>query len=203
MNIDKRNTPVIHSEEGLCEYVLVINPDAAVQEKVLEEKQRFAGDYDQDIAAQFQSQIMVASFFAREEMEETLMRWIQRVCDQHQQFIVTLNNYSGIPPHTIYLRVLDPRPFTELAQQLRSIDDWIQSSSCPPLQLHNRPFLSLTRPLPEPIYTKAMFSYSQRTFHESFMATELRLMRRMHRFDASKTINIFPLARNQRQQEVA
>ncbi len=52
-------------------------------------------------------------------MEDTLIRWIQRICNRYSSFDLTLNNYSGFPPHTIYLRVQDPEPFRELMRQLR------------------------------------------------------------------------------------
>jgi hypothetical protein len=70
----------------------------------------------------------------------------------------------------------------------------VRSSSCPPVKLITKPHLSIARLLPEPVYTKAMFTYSQKFFHESFMVSELRLLRRAHQFDNCKTINVFPFA---------
>ena len=194
MNIAKKDGYLNWSAQGLFEYRLIINPDALVSEKVKEEKAQLHGDYQRE-ALSLQSGITVASFLAREPMEATLMRWIQRICDFQEQFMVTLNNYSGFPPDTIYLRIQEPTPFGNLARQLKSVDDWVQSSACPPMNLVAKPYLSIARRLPEPVYTKAMFSYSQRIFHESFMATELRLLRRAHSFEPSKTIHVFPLAR--------
>lgn len=198
------NTSPGWTEYGLYEYLLVVNPDAAVQDKVLAQKQEFDDEYRISVpsgqltgrpAVRSGSHIIVASFLAREAMEETLLRWIQRICDQQSPFLVTLNNYSGFPPHTIYLRIQDPLPFMHLAQKLKAVDDLVRSSSCPPVRVIARPHLSIARRLPEPVYTKAMFSYSQKTFHESFMVNELRLLRRSHQFDDCKTINVFPFAR--------
>jgi 2'-5' RNA ligase len=44
--------------------------------------------------------ITLAAFQAGEETEDTVIRWIQRICHQHKSFDIALNNYSGIPPHT-------------------------------------------------------------------------------------------------------
>lgn len=181
-------------ESGLYEYLLVVNPDAAVQDKVLAQQQAFYEEYHEEVAIKTGPYIIVASFLAREAMEETLIRWIQRICDQQHPFRVTLNNYSGFPPHTIYLRVQDPRPFAQLARQLKAVDDLVRSSSCPPVKLPARPHLSIAPRLPEPVYTRAMFSYSQKLFHECFMAHDLRLLRRAHQFDNCKMINVFPFA---------
>lgn len=190
----KNNTSQSWTEYGLYEYLLVVNPDAAVQHKVLAQKQEFYDEYREKAAIKTGPHIIVASFLAREAMEETLIRWIQRICDQQPPFTVTLNNYSGFPPHTIYLRVQDPLPFLHLAQKLKAVDDLVRSSSCPPVRLIAKPHLSIARRLPEPIYTKAMFSYSQKTFHESFLVNDLRLLRRAHQFDDCKMINVFPFA---------
>jgi 2'-5' RNA ligase len=190
----KNNVHQSWAEYGLYEYLLVVNPDAEVHDKVLTQKQEFYDEYHEKAAIKTGSHIMVASFLAREAMESTLIRWIQRICDQQQPFKVTLNNYSGFPPHTIFLRVQDPIPFLHLAQKLKAVDDLVRSSSCPPVRLIAKPHLSIARRLPEPVYTKAMFSYSQKTFHESFMVNDLRLLRRAHQFDNCKTINIFPFA---------
>jgi hypothetical protein len=195
MNMAKKDTSHNRAEEGLFEYRLVLHPDASVNEKVKAETALLFDDDQQQALVQAPSYITVARFLAREPMEATLMRWIQRICDFQQQFMVTLNNYSGFPPDTIYLRIQEPAPFNSLARQLKSVDDWVQSSSCPPMNLVAKPYLSIARQLPEPVYTKAMFSYSQKIFHESFMATELRLLRRAHQFEQAKTIQVFPLAR--------
>lgn len=126
-------------------------------------------------------------------MEDTLIRWVQRICNSYKCFELTLNNYSGFPPHTIYLRVQDPHPFRQLMQQLRSIDEFIRSSGCPPANLITRPFLSIAGGLTEQVYNQAMPDYSRRTFHDSFRVDELVLLKRTHSFDACKTVNIFRL----------
>ncbi|WP_276480615.1 2'-5' RNA ligase family protein [Paraflavitalea pollutisoli] len=182
------------AEHGLYEYLLVVDPDVPVRDKVAAEKQSFYDAFREKSSIGTGAHIIVASFLAREEMEGTLIRWIQRICDQVHPFRVTLNNYSGFPPHTIYLRVQDPTPFLHLNQQLKAVDDLVRSSSCPPVRLMAKPHLSLARRLPEPVYTKAMFCYSQKDFHETFMAQDLRLLRRAHQFDDCKMVNKFPFS---------
>ena len=43
----------------------------------------------------------------------------------HPSFTVTLNNYSALPPHTIYLRVQDPQPFRHLMNGLKILDGMV------------------------------------------------------------------------------
>ncbi|OJW56814.1 MAG: hypothetical protein BGO55_27615 [Sphingobacteriales bacterium 50-39] len=185
------------SEAGRrMEYLLVIYPYGELFEKLVEEQQQFLSDYGLLMKGRNRPHITVAAFQAGEQMEDTLIRWIHRICRRNQCFDITLNNYSGFPPHTIYLRVQDPQPFRQLMQQLRAIDDFIRSSGCPPVNLISRPYLSIAGGLTEQIYNKAMADYSQRTFHESFQVEELVLLKREHSFDACRTVNVFRLPVN-------
>jgi hypothetical protein len=175
------------------EYLLVVHPDDKVYNKVTDEKKAFYNQYRQKISIKTKPHITVANFLAREEMEETLIRWIQRVSSQLKGFPVALNNYSGFPEHTIYLRIQDHQPFKQLAMQLKVIDSYVRSNGCPAVKFFNQPHLSIARRLPKDIYEKALIDYSQKLFFESFIAGELVLLRRDHQFDACKVINIFRL----------
>jgi 2'-5' RNA ligase len=215
-----------HTERGArrAEYLLVIYPSGELLEKLRDEQQQFSADYGLQMTVRNKPHITVAAFQAGEIMEDTLIRWVQRICTSYKSFELTLNNYSGFPPHTpkppktarpsgqtlalhrecanfceeripgvIYLRVQDPHPFRQLMQQLRSIDEFIRSSGCPPANLITRPFLSIAGGLTEQLYNKAMPEYSRKTFHDSCRVDELVLLKRTHSFDACKTVNIFRL----------
>jgi len=177
----------------LQEYLLVIKPGSEVYNKVSEEKENFYSLYKEKAVVKMKPYITIANFLAKESMEETMIRWIQRICSRQRSFVVTLNNYSGFPPHTIYLRVQDHEPFKILAHELKTIDEYIRSNGCPKAYLVNRPHLIIARRLPEPVYEKAMLDYSQKLFCETFVAGELELLRRAGPFEKYKVINVFGL----------
>jgi 2'-5' RNA ligase len=175
------------------EYLLVIYPGGDLHDKLLDEQEQFSNDYGLPVSIRNKPHITIAAFQAGEEVEETLIRWIQRICARQSSFDIMLNNYSGFPPHTIYLRVQNPLPFRQLMEQLRAIDDFVRSSGCPPANLISRPYLSIAGGLTEHIYNKAMPDYSRRTFNGTFQVDELILLKRDHSFDPCKTVNIFRL----------
>lgn len=176
---------------GLQEYWLIIHPDVDVHRKIKLEKQQFVEDYGVQHVLGSNPHIVVAQFMAREGMEDTLIRWLQRIFSRQHSFPVTLNNYSGLPTHSICLRIQDHAPFVELAQQLQSIDEFIRSSGCPPALLFRKPYLNIAARLPEAVFAKAMQEYSRRSFHETFMAKELLLLKRSFFSDACKNIHVF------------
>ena len=182
---------------GFAEYLLVVYPYGDLQDRLLEVQQHFSSDYGLDQGPQRMTRnkphITLAAFQAGEEAEDTLIRWIQRICLPHRSFDLALNNYSGIPPHTICLRVQNPEPLRALIRQLSAIDDYIRSSGWPPVNLIARPYLSIAGGLTEQVYNKAMPDYSRKTFHGNFRVGELVLLKRRHSFDPCKTINVFRL----------
>jgi 2'-5' RNA ligase len=177
-----------------AEYLLVIYPDGDLHDRLQDEQRQFLEDYDLRISVRNKPHITVAVFQAGEGMEETLLRWIQRICARQESFELMLNNYSGFPPHTIYLRVQDPAPFRQLVHELRAIDEFIRSSGCPPMHLISHPYLSIAGSLTEQVYSKAMPDYARKTFHGSFRVGELVLLKRDHPFDPCKTVNVFGLS---------
>lgn len=180
------------TDHNLWEYLLVAHPDAQVYEKVVSEKNFFTSNHEYLLAAKTCPHITIANFLMKEAMEETIIRWIQNICNLHPAFNTTLNNFSGFPPHTIYVRVQDPQPFKKLANALKIIDGFIQSNDCPPLHLVTKPHMTIAGGLPEHLYNKAIKEYAQRSFHASFKVDRLALLKR----DASmksQLINTFIL----------
>lgn len=184
-----KNAPFAWNGSGQREYSLVIYPDAIVYEKIMAEKQRFFMNYGIESVVKSFPYIMVAGFYAGEGMEETLIRWIQRICSQHNSFEIALNNYNGFPQHSIYLRIQDPQPLKQLATQLKALDSHVHAMIGNVFE--RIPHVVLANELPELVYQKTMPVYSRKTFHARFMASELVLLGRDHPFAASKTITVF------------
>ena len=177
---------------SLNEYLLIAQPNAALKSKIVEEKKLFSfGDNNE--ALQTPPHITVASFRAKEAMEDTVTRYIQRICMQQQSFDVMLNNYGAYPPGTIYLRVQNPDVFTQLTKQLQVIESYVTSCDCPPVKWIHIPHITISKNLPERLYLKALLENGQKTFHETFMVNELVLLRRTHEMDSGKVINVFRL----------
>ena len=175
------------------EYLLVVHPPVEVYDKIKKEKEYFSSEYNVNIAKKTLPHITVANFLAREDMEETLIRYMQRIFSMHTSFWVSLNNYSGFPEHTVFARVQDHQPFKQLAASLKVVDQYVRNNGCPPAKLIKHPHLSIARRLQQNIYEKAMFEYSRKTLHASFEANELVLLKRKNQFDKCKTVSVFKL----------
>jgi hypothetical protein len=139
------------------------------------------------------SNIQVAGFHAKEGMENTITRWIGNICQLQTAFTVNINNYSGIPPHTIFFRVQDPVPFMQLAMRLKILDGFIQSNECPAIHIYRRPHVVLAEGLAENDYNNALKRYAQKTFFSSFKATKVTLVKKLWHGRRYDTVDIFNL----------
>ena len=177
-------------DNKMCDYFLVVHPGEDICKKITQDKESFYKTYHGTSLDKIKPHIEIAEFFATESMEETVIRWIQRVCNQIISFPVTLNNFSGFPPDTIYVRIHD-QPFKQLIVLLKVINEYVRSNGCPEVKFVNRPHLHIAKGISEDVYNKAMPDYSRKTFHEIFWATELVLLKRDHQFDECRQVNVF------------
>jgi 2'-5' RNA ligase len=168
----------LQTNYNLWEYLLVAHPSPEVNAKILDEKRIFENKYEQEQDTRFCPHITIANFLSKEAMEETLIRWIQNICNLQKSFTVTLNNYSGFASSGLYLKVLDADPFKRLANALKILDSFMQSNDCSPLQLVSKPHITFVTGLSQYIFDNAIKDYSRKTFHESFKVDKLILLKR-------------------------
>ena len=181
----------------LYEYLLVVNPAADVNEQLVAEKQQFYNIYKEEVAIKTKPHITIANFLAKEVMEETIIRYMHRIISVKKSFATMLNNFSGFPAHTIYVRVQNHEPFKQLAMDLNIVDQYIRGNGCPAAHLISYPHVTLARRLKREIYEKAIIDYSKKSFNALFVIDELVLLKRKNQFDKCKHVNVFKLLPNE------
>lgn len=176
------------------EYLLV----AGLQSDLLQQvthisaalKHAFGGDLQLETTAHLQ----LAAFLAKEEMEDTILRWMQRLISRQPAFDLSLVNFGGSAAgKSIHLRVQDAAPFQSLARELRVIDELVQSNGLPAAQLVSQPKLRLATAGSASVFRRAMMEYSAKDFHSVSRVKELVLLKRTGPFDPATQVNIFHL----------
>ena len=180
-------------EMNLSEYMLLANSDEVVLQKIIVEKKYFEDKYETDIAIKTLPHITIANFLAKEIIEDRICRLLQNVCNQNYSFRTALNNFSGLPSHSIFLRVQNIQPFKHLHSGLQALDNLLKTNECPPLQIVDNPHMTIARQLPEEIYNEAIKEYAQRDFHELFTVDKLALLKRENRYEKWQHVNYFYL----------
>ncbi|GAC1440993.1 MAG: hypothetical protein NVSMB63_08230 [Sediminibacterium sp.] len=179
--------------DHLCSYLLVAYPDADARALIAAEKAWLTAKYQTAGSVDTGAAITLACFLAREDMEETIIRWMHRIISNQKSFSVKLHQYSGSQAQGIYLRVEDLQPFQQLARELKIVDQYVQGNGCPDMKISTNPHLPLAVDFAEKAYSDIMTDYALRSFQATFELTELVLLRRQHRFDHCKQVNVFGL----------
>jgi len=124
-------------------YRYALNIPAGITAQIMEACMQMGTWPDKDAVPLFSAEIPVAHFAAQPRMEDTLIRWTQRICQQQQGFELVLNNFGAFPPDLVYLRVQDASAVKGLASALRAIDGYLTGNEQTSLQIQNRIYLPL------------------------------------------------------------
>ncbi len=170
-------TGAYKKQGDLWEYRLVVFPDDAVGQIIEDEKRFLHHNFFPQPSKAIKPYISIGSFLAKEIMEETLERWIQNICQLQTSFEVTLNNFSGFPSGTIYLRVQDHGSLLSLAASLSMLDGFIQANECPPVFIEKKPHLPIAYNLPSTAYDPAIKAFAGRSFFGSFRVDKIYLLK--------------------------
>lgn len=182
--------------EDEYEYVLVVRPTDDICSQVAGEMQQFYSAYNQKNTSQPNTHITIVKFFAKQAMEETIIRYMHRITSVQKSFMVMLNNYSCNPGNNIFIRVQEHAPFKQITDAFAPVDQYIQHQGYPAAVRFARPHIDVAKKLQERIYNQAIYDYSQRIFNASFMVNELVLLKRRSHFDAFRQVNLFRLMAN-------
>ncbi|RYY57803.1 MAG: hypothetical protein EOO09_00830 [Chitinophagaceae bacterium] len=163
--------------KNLYRYSLQVVPAGEMAAVLGEEKTKFSAEYPQHRGNGCPPVVTIGEFHAREEMEETIIRWLQRITGEQKSFGVTLNNFSGSPMHSVFIRIQDAGPIRELITQLEPIDEYVQGYDCPPVHFMRQPHVAIAENLREGLYVQAIADYARRDFHGTFEVNELMLVR--------------------------
>lgn len=120
--------------------------------------------------------LTIARFQAREEMEGTLLRWINRILGSQSAFQFAFNNYGSMPGKPLYWRIQDATPFRKLTDSLRVLEGWLQGNGCKGLEVTAHPRLHLLDGLELNIEREVLLAFSASTYHEVVEVVELELL---------------------------
>jgi 2'-5' RNA ligase len=175
------------------EYMLVAKPHAELSAAIRHERQRFDQCYGVGLGVKSKPRVTIGKFLATEHMEPTLIAWLQRICGGELSFSIMLNNFSGCPVHTIYLRVQNQQPLLQLAKKLQQIDSYVAGNTGHQVQWNPAPHITIAKGLPEAVYASAMAVYAKQEFTSEFVVKELLLMRRTDPQAAADTVAVLAL----------
>lgn len=174
-------------------YEIRVNLPAEVKCAASEAVSRLENWHKQKLLKLAEPAILLARFHAREEMESTLLRWINRIIGAQEGFQFAFNNYGSMPAQPLYWRIQDNGNFRQLAERLRVLDGWMQGNGCGPLKLIHSPRLLLVEEMDSSVERQIQLEFSPRCHHLEMELLELELMRNNVWGDKFQLVSRFPL----------
>ena len=177
--------------DELGEYELYVSTDSLTHQKITAEKSYFNKTYLNKKEDKYSSDIFISSFQVKEGMEDTVVRWLEKICFLNKGFQIILNNYSCIPEQEIFIRIQNLSAIQQLVNQLKMVDSFITSANCPSPHFNYSPHVTIANKLNPSIYYLAIKEYGKKLFYASFDVKSLVLLKRSSIHLPFKIINRF------------
>ena len=136
------------------------------------------GETEVSLAEKCTATMEIARFEGIERLEDTLSRWTQRICSQTVPMELEVNNFGGIPPHKIYVRILDPGSVKKLVADLRKLDLYLTGNGQDPLEASNRYIISLSEKVQPDQFDNLLYKLGRIEFRETLKVVGLSLQRK-------------------------
>jgi hypothetical protein len=167
-------------------YRLVICPEGEAAERI---RQLNTGGRTNEQKPSLPSITLVA-FRGREAMEDTIIRWVQRVCRMQRRFQISLGHPKPHPAGGWRMGVTDAAPLCQLAEKLSVIDDYINTCRMGPVHRETN-HVCRQEGLPiETNLTAIPMEETEKPF-ACFMAHSLVLTRQAYAGSSTEIVNLF------------
>ena len=160
------------------EYLLVLNPNEDLRDKIMQVKKEFSEKYKATVALYSKPHITLVNFVQFEMIEERLVTRLRTIATRYKPFKVDLKDYGSFPSHTIFINVASKQQVQNLGKELRPVQQLMT------LDKENRPhfindsYLTVARKLLPWQYEKGWLDYSHRYFTGCFMADGMLLLKK-------------------------
>lgn len=180
--------PVAHT------YLLILHPDQAVYEKIMEQKKLFADKLDCPSCQYSRPHITLIKFTQYDSLEQRITRRIELFAQTVSPFSISLNGFGSFPSHTIYFNVQTKNEIIGLTKNLRELHLPLKMDKDNKPHFITEPHLTLARKLLPWQYEKGWLEWSHLHFTAKFMAGEMILLKRKNNVSSYRQAGAFSFA---------
>lgn len=160
------------------EYLLVLKPNTALQEKILEIKNQFSKTYKIPGAVHSRPHITLVNFIQFEMAEERLLTRLKILAMGYHPVTVRLRDYGSFPTHTVFINVESKQQVENLVKALRPASQLMTLNKDNKPHFINAPHLTIARKLLPWQYEQSWNEYSQKDFTGHFIAENMLLLKK-------------------------
>jgi 2'-5' RNA ligase len=161
-----------------AQYLLSIQPHAALSEEIQSIKKRFADTYDCPTAISGRPSITLLRFEQYTMLEPRIEHRIECIARAQSSFAMELDGFGSFPTHSIFIRVTTQTQFGELVRSLRPIQQLLKMDKEHKPHFVTEPCINIARKLLPWQYEKGWLEMSHTHFSGRFIADKLVLLRK-------------------------
>lgn len=163
---------------GINEYLLILQPNEELENKIREIKESFADKYKMEQARWGRPHITLVRFVQYDMMEQRLLSRLRTIAMGSPAIRIELKDYGSFPSHTIYVNVVSKVPIQTLVKTVRSEAQRLMKLETEKPHFIMEPHISIARKLAPWQYEKGWLEYSHRQFTGRFIADAMLLLKR-------------------------
>jgi len=163
---------------AVSEYLLLLNPDTVLSEKILKLRQAFAARYGLPPARGLRPHVPLVRFAALQIMEEKIIQRLQVITMGVTPFKVELRDFGSYPTHSLFVQVTTRLPIQQLVRSLKEAQRLMKLSPDHKPHFFEDPHITIAQKLKPWQYEGGWLEYSHRQFTGRFIADGMLLLRR-------------------------
>jgi 2'-5' RNA ligase len=161
------------------EYLLVLNPNEALRNKITQVKQHFFENYKNATAVYSKPHITLVNFVQYQMLEERLVSRLKVVAMGCPPIKIEMKDYGSFPSHTIYINITSKLPIQKLVKNIRAdAQRLMKLNDDNKPHFFIEPYITVARKLEPWQYEKGWLEYSHLNFTGRFIADAMLLLKR-------------------------
>ena len=175
------STPLIQPDMGKYpyhEYLLVLKPNASVNEKILQLKEEFSKKFKIVSRNYSNPYITLVNFSQLKMMENRLINRLNTIAMAYHRFTVSLKDYGNFPSHTVFINIESKQQVKNLVKELTTARQMMTMNKEKKAHFMDDPNLTIARSLLPWQYEQSWNEYRRKHFTAHFIAESMVLLRR-------------------------
>ncbi|MES2645541.1 MAG: 2'-5' RNA ligase family protein [Bacteroidota bacterium] len=160
------------------EYLLVLNLNEDLRNRIMLVKQKFAEKYETNLAKFLKPHIALVHFKSWDLMEEKISQRIKHIAMGAAPFKIELKDFGSFPTHSIYINVSTKIPVINLVKQLKEVQRLMKADPEQDPHFISDPYIAIGRKLLPWQFEKAWQEYEHKHFTAKFIADSMLLVKR-------------------------
>jgi 2'-5' RNA ligase len=177
------------------EYMLIINPHDALQEKIKGVRVEFEKDFKIEHKMGGRPNVGLVQWMQYEMIEKRIVERLKLLGLGFPPFKIELNGFGSYPSHSIFIKMVSPEAVKKLIRQIRE-----QTQSLMKLNKETKPHffdesnIGIGRKLVPWQYEKSWLEYSRKHFTGRFIADGMLLLKRSGKASPWQIVQRFEFA---------